>query len=404
MSQLSKAMNKLRIGLCALLLLGSAARLAAQCPADTPLPLRPLLTCQPGQDTTGAFFLIAKPANYNGRLVLWNHGYDLAPPGPRSFNDLSPAAPILLTQGYAVAASSYRPDPIGLGGWAVADGAEDTENLRQAFVRMFGQPNMTLVMGASEGGLVTATIAEKFGWADDGTIQYHGVLPLCGPLAGGCWNWYGGFDLRVVYQFYCQNLPRSNEMQYALQFGLAPGNTLPLTAPAGMDSVVARINDCTGILLPPAVRTAQQKQNLANILNVTKVPESFLLTDMGFATFALQELVLVRTRGGSPVTNLGVVYSGSTDDDALNSGVYRAGSNPDAVAFLTNAYDPTGNETAVGTGTFAYSSRNSLSTGDADIRGARFPRAVHLTAHDGHVDILVAERDHPLFHFLGQAY
>ena len=96
------------------------------------------------------------------------------------------------------------------------------------------------------------------------------------------------------------------------------------------------------MLQPPATRTPQQQRNLANILGVTKIPENFLLTDMGFATFRLAELTQVRTRGLSPVTNLGVTYSGSDDDDALNAGVFRAGSHPDALAFLVSAYDPTG--------------------------------------------------------------
>ena len=86
------------------------------------------------------------------------------------------------------------------------------------------------------------------------------------------------------------------------------------------------------MLQPPATRTPQQQRNLANILGVTKIPENFLLTDMGFATFRLAELTQVRTRGLSPVTNLGVTYSGSDDDDALNAGVFRAGSHPDALA------------------------------------------------------------------------
>jgi len=279
--------------------------------------------------------LIAVPANYNNILVLWNHGYTLAPPAPLTAADLGPGL-LLLPSGFAVAASSYRPDPVGLGGWAVADGAEDTENLRQQFVRIFGQPDLTLVEGASEGGLITAAVAERFGTDENGNLNYNGSLPLCGPLAGGRRNWYGGFDLRVVYQYYCQNLPRPSEPQYPLFFGLAPNNTIT------PQELGARINECTGVLQPPETRTPLQQQNLANILGVTKIPESFLLTDMSFATFALQELVLVRTQGLSPVTNLGVNYTGSDDDEALNAGVFRAGSHPDAVAWLSAAYDPTG--------------------------------------------------------------
>ncbi len=324
-------MKSLRVGLFMLLLLGVAPALRAQCPPGLP----PGTTCHAGQDTNRAFFLIAVPANYNNVLVLWNHGYNLAPPLPLIANDLGPGL-LLLEQGFAVAASSYRPDPVGLGGWAVADAAVDTENLRQQFISIFRQPDFTFVVGASLGGIVTAEIAELFGTDNDGNLNYSGALPMCGPLAGGRRNWYGGFDLRVVYQYYCQNLPRPNEPQYPLYLGLAPNNTIT------PEELGARVNECTGVLQPPATRTPQQQRNLANILGVTTIPESFLLTDMGFATFALAELVQVRTRGLSPVTNLGVTYSGSDDDDALNAGVFRAGSHPDALAFLVSAYDPTG--------------------------------------------------------------
>ena len=321
------------IASCFAVLLIGVPSLQAQCPPGLP----PGTTCMPGQDIHGAFFLIAVPAIYNGRLVLWNHGYSLAPPAPLTAADLGPGA-ALLQLGFAAAASSYRPDAVGLGGWAVRDGAEDTENLRQRFVQVFGRPDLTFVIGASEGGLITEEVAERFGRErdEDGKLNYDGCLPLCGPLAGGRRNWYGGFDLRVVYQFYCQNLPLPNEAQYPLFFGLDPNNTLTV------NDVVARINQCTGVLQPPATRTPQQAQNLANILGVTKIPESFLITDMFFSTFALEELVLVRTFGLSPVTNLGVHYSGSTDDATLNAGVFRTGANDAAEDFLESAYDPNG--------------------------------------------------------------
>lgn len=64
--------------------------------------------------------------------------------------------------------------------------------------------------------------------------------------------------------------------------------------------------------------------------------------DMAFRTFALQEVTLVRTHGLSPVTNLGVKYRGSDDDDALNAVVFRAGFNAGAIAWLNSAYNPTG--------------------------------------------------------------
>jgi hypothetical protein len=96
------------------------------------------------------------------------------------------------------------------------------------------------------------------------------------------------------------------------------------------------------VLQPAVTRTPQQARNLANILGAVKIPESFLIIDMTFATFGLQEVTLVRTHGLSPVTNLGVKYRGSDDDAALNAGVFRAGFNAGAIAWLNSAYNPTG--------------------------------------------------------------
>ena len=324
-------MRILRLWFFALLLLGTSVGARAQCPPGMP----PGVNCVAGVDAHGAFFLIAVPANYNGRLVLWDHGYMLTPPAALAAGDLGVGLPAL-SQGFAAAASSFRPDAIGLSGWQVRDAAEDTENLRQRFVQLVGRPQKTYITGASEGGLITAETIERFARDEEGRLNYDGALPLCGAVAGGDANWCGGFDLRSVYQYYCQNLPRPGEMQYPLYLGLAPGNTL--TA----QDVAARVNECTGVLQPAATRTPQQARNLANILGVEKIPESFLITDMEFVTFGLQEVTLVRTNGLSPVTNLGVMYSGSGDDAALNAGVFRAGFDPGAIAWLNSAYNPTG--------------------------------------------------------------
>jgi hypothetical protein len=324
-------MRILRLFIFALTFCATSVGVRAQCPTGVP----PGTNCVAGVDTHGAFFLMAVPANYNGRLVLWNHGYTLTPPAPLAAGDLGPGL-LALTQGFAAAASSFRPDAIGLSGWQVRDAAEDTENLRRRFVELVGRPHKTYIVGASEGGLITAETIERFARNEEGRRNYDGAMPLCGPVAGGDANWCGGFDLRTVYQYYCQNLPRPGEMQYPLYLGLAPGNTLR------PQDVAARVNECTGVLQPAATRTPQQARNLANILGVEKIPESFLIIDMEFVTFGLQEVTLVRVDGLSPVTNLGVKYSGSSDDAALNAGVYRAGFNREAIEWLNRAYNPTG--------------------------------------------------------------
>jgi hypothetical protein len=69
-------MRILCLSFLALLLLGTSVGVCAQCPPDMP----PGINCLAGADAHGAFYLIGVPANYNGRLVLFNHGYTLTPP------------------------------------------------------------------------------------------------------------------------------------------------------------------------------------------------------------------------------------------------------------------------------------------------------------------------------------
>ena len=47
-----------------------------------------------------------------------------------------------------------------------------------------------------------------------------------GVLAGGTRSYDFRTDLRVVYQYLCNNHPRPNEPQYALNLGLPAGATM----------------------------------------------------------------------------------------------------------------------------------------------------------------------------------
>lgn len=315
------------------LVLWMSAAPTAQDPVSCPQGLPSGASCFAGRDNNGAYYLIAIPKNWNNGLVLYDHG------GP----SLSPARPLtsagslgarqyeLLQEGFAIAATSYR-----TGGWTVGDGAADTENLRQIFVRQFGRPQPTIVHGISYGGIVSAMVPEFYGVGPDGTRNYDGALPLCGLVAGTRRFGYLYLDLRVVYQYYCQNHPRPSESPYDLYLGLAPGTTM--TA----QDLNARVNECTGVQLPAEQRTETQRRNLANILNVIRIPQGNLLSHMSDATFALRDMVQAQLNGRNPFPNLDVTYSGSTDDGALNEGVRRYASDPDAVAWLSADSDPAG--------------------------------------------------------------
>jgi hypothetical protein len=140
----------------------------------------------------------------------------------------------------------------------------------------------------------------------------------------------------VVYQYYCKNLPRPDEPQYPLVLGLPAGSKLALK------DLDALVDACTGVAHPAAERTEQQKENLANILGVIRVPENMLARHMQAATILFREIADRITQAKSAFSNIGVRYTGSSDDAALNRGVERFDADPAALAALKADGEPTG--------------------------------------------------------------
>jgi pimeloyl-ACP methyl ester carboxylesterase len=296
--------------------------------ADPPQPstcitgLSSAATCYSGTQLSGATYQIAVPANWNGVLVIVARG---ATPVPATeLRTFGGTRNLLRDGGLALAATTYRSEtPLA------RDATDDVEELRQIFVRKFGKPKRTVVWGLSFGGLVAAKCAERY-------QTFDGVASLCGLVAGTLRSLYTQLDVRTVYQRYCRNLPRPDEPQYSLFLGLAPSSTMT------SEEMQARVNECTGILLPAAQRTAQQRENLANILAVLRIPESGLLTQMDAATFLLKTFVQGTLGGHNPLQNTSVQYRGSTDDAGLNRDVTRYTAEAATANLLASADDPTG--------------------------------------------------------------
>ena len=117
----------------------------------------------------GAFFQITVPDNWNGDLVINNHGFDFAPPAPNP--GLGPLATLMLAEGYAIAASSYSNCC-----WTLFSTQQDLNRLVGVFEANFGPPNNVILHGFSLGGIVTAQGVEKLGW------NVVGAYPACGAL------------------------------------------------------------------------------------------------------------------------------------------------------------------------------------------------------------------------------
>jgi len=150
---------------------------------------RPGFTALAGSDTdrwtgtlAGAGYRVEVPRNWNGKLVMYAHGYAgmgnaLAVQTPTALRRY------LIDNGYAWAASSYSKNY-----YDVRAGVEDTNALANAFVeiartngRTLLAPTKTYITGHSMGGHVAAAAVEAEAIADaNNVVHYAGAVPMCG--------------------------------------------------------------------------------------------------------------------------------------------------------------------------------------------------------------------------------
>ena len=132
----------------------------------------------------GATYLIQVPADWNGTLLLYSHGY-VAPGSPNPAEDVGDplTGQWLLDHGYALAGSSYATT-----GWSVEQAIPDQIDTLDTFAAEVGTPSRTIAWGHSLGGMITA------GLLQDHPDRFTAALPMCGVLAGGVGAWNGALD------------------------------------------------------------------------------------------------------------------------------------------------------------------------------------------------------------------
>ncbi len=339
-------------------------------------------------DIKGAYGVIIIPENWNGGLFIYAHGYSadrrIVAPFPTDLtaanflskvNLLFQATALPALDGYASATTTFRS-----AGWYVKDSIKDIENLRRYFVKKYGKPKHTYLWGHSGGGLVTSTVIEYF------PDTYEGAVPMCGPGAGARRNFDGALDLRLLYEYTCGQVPGAhfacrvctdgtsrclenadcpsggictdNEDLGPPEEGLSRECTeflldhpekfseSPDPSDLGGDFVTPRVTACFGDLSGATPATAEQLARRDFFIRASQLPESFVLTDMFFATIGMGEVVHRRTGGKHPWGNTGVHYASPmlspAEQAAVDSGIRRVTEDAAAVRYMRRYYEPTG--------------------------------------------------------------
>jgi hypothetical protein len=152
--------------------------------------LLPSETCNSGTLKDGATYLIEFPANWNGTLFLYSHGY-VVPGSANPAQDVGDPATgaFLLANGFALAGSSYAHT-----GWAIQEALVDQIQVLDLFDADFGKPKQTIAWGHSLGGIITA------GLVQNNPGRFTAAQPMCGVLAGGVATWNAALDGEFAFK------------------------------------------------------------------------------------------------------------------------------------------------------------------------------------------------------------
>ncbi|HXC50711.1 MAG TPA: hypothetical protein VN634_07505 [Candidatus Limnocylindrales bacterium] len=275
------------------------------------------------QGKNGGYFRMTFPDNWDGDLVIINHGFDLNPLHIRPHhtcgdasaspcyddvdctagsdaqqfcNDISYTGldDLLLPQGKAVAAGTYSST-----GWAVFDSAKDIKDMmsfaKKNAVDITGtELKRVIITGFSLGGAVTGDAILK--------LKIQGAVPLCAAVGGGLPTWDVAMDVRLVYDFLCDNAPTLPPIPVSPKFNEAPDYGLTTTNDSDADAqnMALKVNGCFGWLAPSpdSGEAAGQAQRLSDFIELTQFTGYPTPADainipsaMGFATLGLGDFV-----------------------------------------------------------------------------------------------------------------
>jgi pimeloyl-ACP methyl ester carboxylesterase len=271
-----------------------------------------------GEIGPGALYSLDQPANWNGDLVIYLHGYT-PPTSPVALPANGPIRDRLLAAGYAVAASSYSSN-----GYAVPEAVRQEHQLRALFVSRVGKPQRTFLFGVSLGGIVGLMLAEKY------PSQYDGALLVSGVVGGTPAQVEYIADAKVLFDQLYPNVHLGG-----------------LVTPIEVTNFNAQVAG-------PVIGAVTANPNGLGILNlITRHPlpgangqelVTSLLNVLGFQLVGAVDL-LDRTHGHMFFDNQDYRYTGPLPAsllDGINAGVARFSASPAAEAWLRHNETPSG--------------------------------------------------------------
>jgi pimeloyl-ACP methyl ester carboxylesterase len=279
-----------------------------------------------GVQTSGAKYRICMPpSGYNGILVIWAHGFQDAgtpvsiPEDQLCVNDFC-LPDIINGLGFGFATTSYSKT-----GLAVLQGKADILDLVTVFASEKGPPKKVYLIGASEGGLITALMVEQH------PDIFSAGVAACGPVGNfrAQIDYFG--DGRATFEYFFP--------------GLIPGD--PFNPPASLASTWPQYYED---VVKPALLNPDNRSLLDQWVRVAKLPydpADYLTTVEHSARDVLRYSIVnlvdaAATLGGLPFDNRRRWYMGSDNDLKLNLMVPRATASPTALATMMTSYNTSG--------------------------------------------------------------
>jgi hypothetical protein len=298
-----------------LLLSAAPARAAsANCDAD-------------GVQASGSIYRICMPApaDYNGMLVIWAHGFqDAGTPVAIPEDQLCIGTfcldQVITSLGFGFATNSYSKT-----GMAILQGKDDILDLVNLYTAQKGKPSKVYLVGASEGGIITALSLEQH------PSVYSAGVAACGPIGDFPFqiNYFG--DSRATFEVFFP--------------GLIPGGVF-----SPDPGVVADWTNYYETTVKPVVFAPANRSRLDQWVKVAHLPfdaNDYLNTVQVSVQDVLRYSVVnladaATTLGGFPFDNATRLYTGSASDFFLNLLVPRATASPAALTNMKTQYQTTG--------------------------------------------------------------